>query len=296
MTRCGYVAIVGAPNAGKSTLLNCLVGGKIAAVTPKAQTTRNRITGICMHAQTQIVFLDTPGIFDAKQKFEQAMVQSAWESGGDADAILMMLDAKRGLDDNSLRVIEGIKEREKPLLFALNKIDLVEKEYLLSLAREIDTLANFEKIFMISAQKGSGVEAIKKILAELLPEGPYLYPEDQLGDISERLLASEITREKCFLKLKEELPYALSVETETWEEQKNGSVKIRQIITVQRESQKTIVIGRNGEALKRIGSAARHELGHVLGRPVHLFLFVKVQENWKESPSVYDYLGLEFNK
>ena len=297
-TKCGFVALVGAPNAGKSTLLNHLVGSKLAIVTPKAQTTRNRITGLAMHrtrdGMAQIVFVDTPGIFDAKKKFEQAMVASAWNGSHDADAVLMLLDARRGLSDDSRRVLEGLQKLDKPRILALNKIDLVEKETLLTLARDLYDILPFDGVFMISAKKGNGIEEMKTALTAYLPEGPFLYPEDQLSDMPERLLASEITREKCFLALEQELPYSLAVETESWEEQKNGSVKIRQIIIVQRESQKGIVVGKNGEMLKRIGTTARRELGRLLDRPVHLFLFVKVQEDWKDKPDAYRYLGLEF--
>lgn len=293
-TCCGYAAIIGAPNAGKSTLLNRLVGSKLAIVTPKEQTTRNRIRGISISGKSQIVFVDTPGIFAAQRKFEQAMVESAWNGVHDADAVLFLLDASKGLDDRSREILKRLTSIHKPAFLGLNKIDTVEKHTLLELASTLNALHKFEHIFMISARTGDGVEDIKKALAARMPQGPWLYPEDQLGDVTERVLAAEITREKLFMKLHSELPYSLSVETEKWEDRKDKSVVIHQAIYVERESQKTIVVGAGGTMLKSIGMSARKELERLLDRRVHLLLFVKVKSDWKSTPDVYQQLGLEY--
>ncbi|MBN66414.1 MAG: GTPase Era [Rickettsiales bacterium] len=295
MEKCGYIALLGAPNAGKSTLMNNLVGTKLAIVTPKAQTTRARMTGICIHDASQLIFIDVPGVFDAGEKpFEKAMVASAWAGVADADIVLVMVDAKRGLDDENKALITRLKDMGKPAALVLNKIDTVAKEVLLELASEAQELYSFSHIFMISALKGEGVSDVKDYVAESVPEGPWLYPEDQLTDAPERLMASEITREKCFFKLREELPYALTVETESWEERKDGSIKINQVIYVQREGQKGIVLGKQGAMLKAIGEASRKEIEALWETKVHLFLFVKVRENWKSNPDTYRYMGLEF--
>lgn len=293
-TRCGYIAIVGVPNAGKSTLLNQLVGGKLAIVTPKEQTTRNRITGIMAHENAQLIFIDTPGIFAASQRFEKAMVASAWSGVKDADITLLLIDARRGIDEGTEAIIAALKERGKPAVAALNKIDAVPKENLFALAQKLGETQLFQQIFMISAMKGDGVGDMVRYLAGQMPPHPFLFPEDQMSDMPQRLLASEITREKLFLKLHEELPYSLAVETESWETLKDGSAKIHQSIFVQRESQKKIVLGKSGAMLKSIGESARREIERVLEIKAHLFLFVKVREDWKNKPEAYKYLGLEF--
>lgn len=295
-TRCGFVAIVGEPNAGKSTLLNQLVGGKISIVTPKVQTTRFNIRGVCMHNQAQIIFVDTPGIFDATKKFEKAMVQAAWSGIGDADAVLVLVDACQGLRDTTRALLTSIgKQNAKPVSLALNKVDRVEKESLFALAQSCSELANFDRVFMISALKGNGVPDILKHLSAHLPSGPFLYPEDELSDIPMRLLAAEITREKIFLKLEKELPYSVFVETETWEEG-DTSIKIAQAITVQRENQKKIVIGDKGQMIKQIGMIARKDIERQTQKRVHLSLFVKVRANWKEDSESYRLLGLEYKQ
>ncbi len=293
--RCGFVAIVGEPNAGKSTLLNALAGNKLSIVTPKVQTTRFNIRAICNYASTQIIFVDTPGIFDAPKRFEQAMVLAAWAGIADADAVLLVVDAKAGLRESTRQLIRRLKEHSKPVFLALNKIDAIGKEKLFDLAKQCDTEGIFTRIFMISALKGDGVEDIKKHLAAAMPEGPFLYPEDQMSDIPMRLLAAEITREKIFLKLKQELPYAIFVDTETWEEKENG-IRIAQVIIVQSEGQKKIAIGTKGAMIKSIGISARKELESLTEKKVHLELFVKVRPGWKEDIESYRTLGLEYKK
>ena len=295
-TRCGFVAIVGEPNAGKSTLINHLVGGKVSIVTPKVQTTRFNIRGVCVQDQSQLVFVDTPGIFDAGKSFEKAMVQAAWAGIGDADAVLLLIDAKQKLRDSTLQLLESIKKQcKKPVFLALNKVDTVDKETLFELAKKCDALGTFGRIFMISALKGDGTDDIAKHLASVMPTGPWLYPEDQMSDISMRLLAAEVTREKIFLKLDQELPYAIFVETEAWEETET-SVKISQVITVQRDGQKKIVLGDKGAMIKAIGIASRKDLEHQIGKKVHLALFVKVRAGWKDDIESYRLLGLEYKK
>lgn len=293
-TYCGLVAILGAPNAGKSTLLNQLLGSKLAIVTPKAQTTRSSVRGICMQGQTQFVFIDTPGIFNADKRFEKSMVNSAWNGAADADEIIVLVDSTRTVTASTKSIIEKLKEKGTKATLVLNKTDIAKKEILLKNAQELDEADVFKQVFMISAQTGDGVDDLKQYLVEKMPESPWFYPEDQLGDISERLLASEITREKLFLSLSEELPYSLTVETEKFEQQKNGSIKLYQIIYVERESQKKIVLGKQGQQIKAIGKAAREELSHLWDTQVHLFLFVKVRENWKENREIYQYLGLDY--
>ncbi len=292
--RCGFVALVGAPNVGKSTLLNGLVGGKVAIVTPKPQTTRRRIIGIALSGATQIVLVDTPGIFEPKRRLEKAMVSAAWRGARDADMVLLLIDARRGVCEDGARIIEGLLGKRAKTMLAINKIDLVKRPTLLALAAELEAQAPFTAIFMISALTGEGVAELRQRLAEELPEGPWLYPEDQLTDLPERLLAAEITREKLFLRLHQELPYAATVETESWEERSDGSVRIGQVIYVRRQSQKPIVLGRGGRTVKAIGSEARRELEQLLGRRVHLFVFVKVREDWTEDPERYREMGLEF--
>lgn len=292
--RAGFIAILGAPNAGKSTLLNAMLGTKLAIVTPKVQTTRSAIRGICMAGQSQMVFVDTPGIFEAEQRFEKAMVASAWAGAADADEVLVLVDATRPISKNTRAIISALQEQKVKAILALNKVDAAKKDKLLALAQELNDTNVFSDVFMISAQDGDGVADLKKHLASAMPEGHWFYPEDQLTDISERLLASEITREKLFMQLEQELPYSLTVETEAFEQQKNGSIKINQVIYVQRESQKTIVLGKGGQRIKAVGEAARTELSKLWDCKVHLFLFVKVREKWKENPEIYRYLGLEY--
>jgi len=295
-TACGFVAIIGEPNAGKSTLINQLVGGKVSIVTPKVQTTRFNIRGVCVHGNAQLIFVDTPGIFGAEKAFEKAMVQAAWAGIGDADAVLMLLDAKRGLRDDTKSLIEQLKKIcKKPVFLAINKIDTVEKPTLFELAKACDAYGIFKAIFMISALKGDGVEDVKKHLSAALPKGPFLYPEEQMSDISMRLLAAEVTREKIFMKLEQELPYAIFVETEAWEEDDNA-VKISQVIMVQRDGQKKIVIGDKGAMIKDIGIASRKELEKMTGKRIHLALFVKVKPGWKDDSESYRLLGLEYKK
>ncbi|MGQ3073642.1 MAG: GTPase Era [Ferrovibrionaceae bacterium] len=297
--RCGYIAILGAPNAGKSTLLNKLVGQKVSIVSPKVQTTRTRITAIAMEGDAQLVFVDTPGIFrTARRRLERAMLDAAWAGAKDGDVILLLVDAERGYDAETRAIVEALKAEggKRPVALALNKIDLVKRESLLGLSAAINADFDFATTFMISAHKGSGCADVRKWLAQRLPVAPWLYPEDQLADISERLLAAEVTREKVFLRLHDELPYASTVETEAWQEKKDGSVRIEQTIYVQRESQKPIVLGKGGATIKKIGELARAELEQMFERRVHLFLFVKVREAWQDDPERYEAMGLEFPK
>ncbi len=298
-SRCGFVALVGAPNVGKSTLMNNLVGAKVSIVTPKVQTTRTRVLGICIRGASQLVFVDTPGIFMPKRRLERAMVRAAWRGAADADMAVVLVDAAQGregaVDTDTGRIIEGLKRGERKAILALNKIDLVKRETLLGLAEELGRTGVFTNTFMISALTGDGVQDLSDFLAANVPEGPWLFPEDQLSDMPERLLAAEITREKLFLQLHQELPYSLAVETESWEEFDDGSVKINQIIYIQRDSQKAIVLGKGGRQIKAVGRAAREELGALLGRRVHLFLHVKVRPDWIDDPERYRDLGLDYN-
>lgn len=295
-TRCGFVALIGAPNAGKSTLLNALVGAKVAIVTHKVQTTRSRITGIAIEAASQLVFVDTPGIFAPRRRLDRAMVSAAWQGARDADLTALLIDVRRGIDDDVERILKGLKGAGGQTILLLNKIDLVKKPTLLELAAALDRSGLFSETFMISALNGDGVADLKARFAAAVPEGPWLYPEDQLSDISERLLAAEATREQIYLRLHQELPYATTVETESWHEQEDGSVRIEQLIFVQRNSQKGIVIGKGGKALKAIGAAARQEMERLFERRVHLFLYVKVSEKWAERPDHYSKIGLDFVK
>lgn len=294
MTACGYIAFLGAPNAGKSTLLNRLVGQKLAIVSPKAQTTRSRVTGVLVHQESQLILLDAPGVFDAGESkpFERAMVDCAWRGVADADHVLLLVDARTGLHDETRAIIDRLKGISKPVSLVLNKVDTVHKQALLELTAAANALHPFAQTYMISALKGDGVDRLLDDMAQAVPHGPWLYPEDHLTDIPQRLLASEITREKCFLRLREELPYALTVETESWEERPDGSIKINQTIFVEREGQKGIVLGKGGVMLKAIGQLAREEIERLWECKVHLFLFVKIRENWKTHPDSYQYLGL----
>ncbi len=293
--RCGFVAIVGAPNAGKSTLVNQLVGAKVSIVTPKVQTTRNRILGVSVRGEVQIVYIDTPGIFEPRRRLDRAMVAAAWGGAADADEVVLLIDAKRGLDRNSRRIVDGLKKSGRGAILALNKIDLVKRPTLLGLAAELDGERIFSETFMISALSGDGVEDLRDTLAARLPTGPWMFPEDQLSDMHERLFAAEITREKLFLSLRQELPYALTVETESWEPFEDGSVRIEQVIYVERDSQKAIVLGMRGAHIKSIREAAVDELSQILERKVHLFIFVKVRGSWGDDPERYRDLGLDYN-
>jgi GTP-binding protein Era len=295
-TRCGYVVLIGAPNAGKSTLLNALVGTKVTIVSPKVQTTRSRVLGIAIAGASQLVFVDTPGIFRPKRRLERAMVAAAWQGARDADAVVLVVDAGPGHGREDARVvIDRLVAVGRPAILALNKIDTIRRDGLLVLAAEMDATRAFSDIFMISALTGDGVDDLKAALASRVPEGPWLFPEDQVTDMPVRLLAAEITREKLFLRLQQELPYSVAVETEAWESFDDGSVKISQTVYVQRDGQKAIVLGRGGQMIKAIGSAARHELEQILEQRVHLSLFVKVRENWIEDRERYTPLGLDFD-
>ncbi|MBU6474959.1 MAG: GTPase Era [Alphaproteobacteria bacterium] len=292
---CGFVSIIGAPNAGKSTLINRLVGAKVSIVSPKVQTTRTRVMGIVNKDDTQIIFVDTPGIFTPRKRLDRAMVSAAWAGADDAEIILLIVDVARGkINAESRSIIEKLQKQKRKTLLALNKIDLVEKEKLLALAAEMQATGVFTDIYMISAATGDGVAALLKDIAARMPAGPWMFGEDQISDMPLRLLAAEITREKIFLQLKEELPYASTVETETWEEFDNGSVKISQVIYVMRDTQKAIILGKGGTQIKKIGEASRRELEDILERRVHLSLFVKVRENWTDDPERYSAWGLDF--
>lgn len=293
--RCGYVAIVGAPNAGKSTLVNALVGTKVSIVSPKVQTTRFRVLGILMADAAQIILVDTPGIFQPRRRLDRAMVAAAWNGAGDADLICLLVDAHRGYDDDTRAIVEKLRETKRQALLILNKVDAVKKEKLLELAADLHAEGLFSEVFMISALKGDGLEPLGKLFADRMPLGPWMYPEDEVSDLPQRMLAAEITREKAFLRLHEELPYALTVETEQWEERPDGSARIDQVIFIQRESQKAIVVGKGGHQIKAIGAAARVELEALLERRVHLFLHVKVKEDWQERRAHYSEMGLDFD-
>ncbi|MXF80271.1 GTPase Era [Brucella melitensis] len=293
-TRSGFVALIGAPNAGKSTLVNQLVGTKVSIVTHKVQTTRALVRGIFIEGPAQIVLVDTPGIFRPKRRLDRAMVTTAWGGAKDADIILVIIDAQGGFNENAEALLESMKDVRQKKVLVLNKVDRVDPPVLLSLAQKANELVPFDRTFMISALNGSGCKDLAKYLAESVPNGPWYYPEDQISDIPMRQLAAEITREKLYLRLHEELPYASTVETERWEERKNGSVRIEQVIYVERESQKKIVLGHKGETVKAIGQAARKEISEILEQTVYLFLFVKVRENWGNDPERYREMGLDF--
>ena len=293
-TRSGFIALIGAPNAGKSTLVNQLVGSKVSIVTHKVQTTRALVRGIVIHDQTQMVLVDTPGIFKPKRRLDRAMVTTAWGGAKDADLILVLIDVEQGIDDEAEILLDSLRDKKRKVILVLNKVDRIEAPMLLELAKKANEKVKFDQTFMISALRGYGCKDLLKYLAENLPEGPWYYPEDQISDMPMRMLAAEITREKLYLRLHNELPYSSTVETESWEEKKDGSVRIQQVIYVERDSQKKIVLGHEGQAIKSIGQAARKELMEILEQKVHLFLFVKVRDNWGNDPERYREMGLEF--
>lgn len=295
-TRCGFVALIGAPNAGKSTLLNALVGAKVSIVSRKVQTTRALVRGIALEGPSQIIFVDTPGIFRPKRRLDRAMVTSAWGGAGDADAIALLVDARKGIDEEVEAILARLPELKAPKILVLNKIDTIEHEKLLGLAADLNAKVPFVETFMISALKGHGVPKLRERLAAMMQPGPWLYPEDQVSDAPLRSLAAEITREKIFERLHDELPYQSTVETELWKELPDGSARVEQTIYVMREGHKKIVIGEGGRTIKSIGSAARKEIMEAAEQKVHLFLFVKVRENWADDPERYREMGLEFPK
>lgn len=293
-TRSGFVALIGAPNAGKSTLVNQLVGTKVSIVTHKVQTTRALVRGIFIEGDSQVVLIDTPGIFRPKRRLDRAMVTTAWGGAKDADIILVIIDAQGGMNESAVALLESFENVRQKKILVLNKVDRVDPPALLKLTAAANEKANFDRTFMISALNGSGCKDLAKYLADAVPNGPWYYPEDQISDMPMRQLAAEITREKLYLRLHEELPYSSTIETERWEERKDGSVRIEQVIYVERDSQKKIVLGHKGETIKAIGQSARKEIADILEQPVHLFLFVKVRENWGNDPERYREMGLTF--
>ena len=295
-TRAGFVALIGEPNAGKSTLLNRMVGAKVSIVTHKVQTTRARIRGVAMEGESQIVFVDTPGLFQPRRRLDRAMVAAAWGGAADADVVVLLVEAHRGVTEGVERIIEGLADvaTGRKVALAINKIDRVEAPVLLGLSKDLNARFDFAETFMISAEKGHGVDTLRQWLAGEVPEGPWLYPEDQIADLPMRMIAAEITREKLTLRLHQELPYQLTVETENWEERKDGSARIDQLIYVIRDGHKGIVLGNKGETIKAVGRASREELETFLGRRVHLFLQVKVRPNWLDEAERYSEMGLEF--
>ena len=295
--RCGFVAIVGAPNAGKSTLVNRLVGTKVSIVSPKVQTTRTRVLGIALVESegAQVIFIDTPGIFTPKLRLERAMVRAAWSGASDADLVALVVDAKKGIDKDVAAIIASLKEAGRRAILVLNKIDLVKRDHLLGLTAQLNESGIIDDVFMISAEKGDGTDDLLRFCAKALPEGPWHFPEDEVSDMPQLMLAAEITREQLFNRLHQELPYAVLVEAEKWEERDDGSVRIDQVIYVRRDGQKAIVLGKGGAQIKAIGAAARQELEKLLERQVHLFLFVKVREDWPDDRQRYNDLGLEYD-
>ncbi len=294
-TRAGFVSLIGAPNAGKSTITNNFVGSKVSIVSPKAQTTRTVIKGIGIYENTQIIFLDSPGIFKPKRRLDRAMVASAWEGIADADIVVFVVDAKKGFDEESKAIVEKLNQDKISAVLVLNKVDLIQKEKLLSLSAEINKAGHFKETFMISALTGQNIDDFYKYLADNLPESPWYYPEEQMSDMPLKLLAAEIVREKLFLYLRQEIPYALTVEPEVWERREDDSVRAEMTIYVQKDNQKIIVLGKNGSMIKKIGQAARQELERELDCRIHLFLFVKVRENWIDDPERYTSWNLNFN-
>lgn len=294
MTKCGCVALLGASNVGKSTLLNLMVGAKVSIVSPKVQTTRSRIRGIVVEEASEIILIDVPGVFKPKRRLDRAMVSAAWSEAKDADERLLVVDAVKGLDDDTLHILKHLNDRKQTAILAINKIDLIEKDKLLPLIEKFRPFDVISDTFCISAKNGEGVKDLMKFLADKIPEGPFMFPEDNLSDLPNRLFAAEITREKIFLNLQQELPYASAVETTVWENT-DKDIRVHQNIFVERSGQKAIVIGKGGKMLKKIGSAARFELEKAFEKPVHLFLFVKVKENWTDDPDRYQEWGLDFN-
>ena len=294
-TQCGVVAVIGVPNAGKSTLVNQFVGAKVSIVTHKVQTTRSRIRGIAIVDSAQVIYVDTPGIFAPRRRLERAMVDAAWIGAADADIVVLVVDARRGANDEVVHIIDGLNEKKRPAVLALNKIDTVKRETLLSLAEQLNGKGLFDEVFMVSALNGDGVDDLQAYLATKMPSGPWLFPEDQLSDLPQRLLAAEVTREKAYLYLHQELPYSLAVDTEDWQDFKDGSVRIGQVVYVERETQKGIVLGKGGQTIKRIRSEAQQELAELLERPIHLFIHVKVRENWVNDPGRYREWGLRYD-
>lgn len=295
MTRAGFIALIGEPNAGKSTLLNRMVGAKVSIVTHKVQTTRARIRGVAMEADSQLVFVDTPGLFQPRRRLDRAMVAAAWGGAADADVVVLMIEAHRGLTDGVQRILDTLQDLgERRIALAINKIDRVPTEKLLALTKQMNEAFSFKETFMISAEKGHGCDDLRAWLAKAVPEGPWLYPEDQLSDLPMRMIAAEMTREKLTLRLHQELPYQLTVETESWEERKDGSARVEQLIYVARDGHKGIVLGNKGETIKAVSKAAREELQEFLGRKVHLFLQVKVRPNWLDEAERYSEMGLDF--
>ena len=295
-TRAGFIALIGEPNAGKSTLLNRMVGAKVSIVTHKVQTTRARIRGVAMEGESQLIFVDTPGLFRPRRRLDRAMVAAAWTGAADADVVVLLIEAHRGLTEGVRAILEGLGERTQAtkIALAINKIDRVEAKVLLKLTEDLNAAFDFAETFMISAEKGHGVEDLRKWLAKTVPEGPFLYPEDQIADLPMRMIAAEMTREKLTLRLHQELPYQLTVETESWESKKDGSARIEQIIYVARDGHKGIVLGKGGETIKAVSKAAREEIAEFAGHPVHLFLQVKVRPNWLEESERYSEMGLDF--
>jgi len=294
MTRCGFVALIGAPNAGKSTLVNRLVGTKVSIVSRKVQTTRSLVRGIALVGEAQVVFVDTPGIFAPKRRLDRAMVDTAWGGAREADIVAVLIDAARGIDDDARKMLAKLADVHHPKILVLNKVDIVKRDTLLVMADKANKAATFAETFMLSAATGDGAGDFLAYLAAHVPPGPWLYPADEVSDVPLRQLAAEVTREKIFERLHQELPYEATVETDQWTEQKDGSVRIEQTIFVVRESQKKIVIGAGGQAIKAISMAARAEISEIAERPVHLFLFVKVRENWADDPERYRVMGIEF--
>ncbi len=296
MTRAGFVALIGEPNAGKSTLLNRMVGAKVSIVTHKVQTTRARIRGVAMEGDSQLVFVDTPGLFQPRRRLDRAMVAAAWGGAADADVVMLLIEAHRGMTEGVERILDGLQDigEGRKVALAINKIDRVPSEALLALTREMNERYGFAETFMISAEKGHGVQALREWLAAEVPEGPWLYPEDQIADLPMRMIAAEMTREKLTLRLHQELPYQMTVETESWEERKDGSARVEQVIYVVRDGHKGIVLGHKGETIKAVSKASREELAEFLGRKVHLFLQVKVRPNWLEEAERYSEMGLDF--
>ena len=292
--RCGLIAVVGAPNAGKSTLVNAIVGQKVAIVSPKAQTTRTRLMGIAIEGEAQILLLDTPGIFEPRRRLDRAMVTAAWAGAQDADLVMLVVDAKTGFSSRIEQMLDTLKGRQEPKWLVLNKVDITAKEELLTLTARLGERIPFEHIFMVSATTGDGVADLKRALADRVPEGPWHFPEEQVSDATDRMLAAEVTREQLYLQLHAELPYASAVETEKYEERKDGSVAIHQQILVGRPTQRAIVLGKGGARIKEIGAAAREQLSQLLGRKVHLFLHVKVKPDWEEDRGLYQEIGLDW--